>query len=129
VWRSSDVFGRKPDVHALQDDMFRQVASKYGLSRSPGRLTAAERRRVEADVLHAMRECGDPVMRSPVWQLVRASIAADPVQFAELLGVVVQKRMRTVAEIFTSRGRGSATAEPSTPIGVEALETTDTYPV
>jgi hypothetical protein len=120
IWRSSDVFGRKPEVHALQDDFFRQVASKHGLTRSPGGLTAADKRRVEAEVLRVMRERCDPAIHSPVWLLLRARIAADPVPFAELLGVIVAKRMRTMAEIFTSRGKGL-----QTPIGVEALATTD----
>jgi hypothetical protein len=124
IWRSSGVFGRKPEVHALQGDFFRQVASKYGLTRSPGGLTAADKRRVEADVLRAMRERDDAAMHSPLWLLLRARIAADPVPFAEMLGVAVAKCMRTTAEIFTSRGKGSLT-----PIGVEALATNDSYPV
>lgn len=95
-------------LKADQKSFHEEVASKHGLRRA-ARLSPANKAALSTAVTQHLRTQKDPAMTSQAWVAIRAAIDADPRPFAEALGVAVEppsKRMRTVAQIMTSPGRG-----------------------
>jgi hypothetical protein len=105
-WLASGVFGLRADVKGLQDDFFRNVASRFGLRRAPARLAAADRKALAATVLQHLKATADPVTKSPTWPVVRDAVGADPRPWAEQLGIPITVRLKTLAELKVSHGRG-----------------------
>lgn len=105
-WRASDVFGRKPELKTLLDAFYRDVAAGFGLKRAPERLAAADRRALVQDVFAHLKAVAAPVMRCPTWAVVRDQIAKDPIPFAEQLGVPIKRRLKTMAQLKVSAGKG-----------------------
>ena len=61
-------------------------------------------------VITQVETSADPMTRSPHYQLIRLRIENDPVPFAVNLGIDIEitpKKLRTVAQTFTSKGKGS----------------------
>lgn len=88
-------------------DFFEQVARRFGL-RQPERVNHAQRAALARAVLARLQAALDPCTKSAAWPAIRAAIEREPHQFAEALGVSLEakpKRLRTMAEIFTSRGK------------------------
>lgn len=100
-------------VAAMVDSFFDEVGRRYGLSRGSQRLTAVQRRTLAKSVLEKLNATRDPCLSSPAWQAIRDAIEAVPQSFAEALGVPLSalplpgKEMRTMAQIFTSPGKGA----------------------
>ena len=97
-------------VARLRDDFYKEVAKHYGM-RKAARLDGVSRGALAVAVLDRLKSSGDPVMRSPVWNEVRAAVERDPAPFAQALGVDVakpSKKLRTMAEVFTSKGKKTA---------------------
>ena len=107
--RGSDMVSRKATA-ALCESFYRDVAKAFGLKRPTGRLKGAERGLAVRDVLNALEERQDPILRSSLWVTVRREIEVDPGRFLEELGLEAQvparKTSRTMAQIFTSTGKG-----------------------
>ena len=54
-------------------------------------------------------------MKSQAWDAIREAIERDPRAFAAVLGVEVAapaRKLRTMAQIFTSKGRGTVDSKP-----------------
>lgn len=102
----------KPALTRLRTSFFREVAAAFGLVMPRERMTGAERRQAADAVLARLNATKDPCMRSAVWSVIRAAIEANPAEFAHALGIDLcqpakpHKRMRTMAQIFTSPGKG-----------------------
>ena len=97
-------------VARLRDDFYKEVAKHYGM-RKAARLDGVSRGALAVAVLDRLKASGDPVMRSPIWNEVRAAVERDPAPFAQALGVEVakpSKKLRTMAEVFTSKGKKTA---------------------
>ena len=97
-------------VARLRDDFDKEVAKHYGM-RKAARLDGVSRGALAVAVLDRLKASGDPVMRSPVWNEVRAAVERDPAPFAQALGVEVakpSKKLRTVTEILISKGKKTA---------------------
>lgn len=91
-------------------DFFEKVARRFGL-RQPERVNHAQRAALARAVLARLEGTLDPCVRSVTWPAVRTAIEREPQPFAEALGVAPEtkpKRLRTMAEIFTSRGKKTA---------------------
>ena len=73
-------------VARLRDDFYKEVAKHYGM-RKAARLDGVSRGALAVAVLDRLKSSGDPVMRSPVWNEVRAAVERDPAPFAQALGV------------------------------------------
>ncbi len=88
-------------------DFFEQVARRFGLHQ-PERVNHAQRAALARAVLARLEGTLDPCVKSAAWVTIRATIEREPHSFAEALGVSLEakpKRLRTMAQIFTSRGK------------------------
>ena len=116
----SDLVGGKQKLMALQKRFHAEVAGRFGLSKAPARLSGTARQDGAKAVLQKMRESGDSAMQSRVWAAIREAVERDPAQFMLALRIelatTTKKPGRTMAQIFTSRGKGRAKEEPN-PIG------------
>ena len=118
----SNMLGGKQKLMALQRDFHVNVAARYGLSRAPARLSGTAKQLAAKAVLQRLRETSDGVLHSKVWATLREVIENDPARFLEVLGIdqaPTKGPGRTMAQIFTSKGKGLA-KEPSNPIGFVA---------
>lgn len=105
--------GELRSAQALQQttrDFFEKVARRFGL-RQPERVNHAQRAALARAVLARLEASLDPCVRSVTWPAIRAAIEREPHSFAEALGATPEttpKRLRTMAQIFTGRGRKTA---------------------
>lgn len=100
----------RANLQRLNADFLQKVGKHYGM-RKATRLDGVSRSALAVAVLERLKASGDPVMRSPIWNEVRAAIGRDPQPFAISLGVEVskpEKKLRTMAEVFTSKGKKTA---------------------
>ena len=125
-WLSSSVFGRRQEIKEMQDAFFRDVALCFGLQRAPARLAIADKRAVAQEVLLFLKSIAAPGMQCLTWPVVRDLIELDPVPFAEQLGIPIKKRLKTLAELKVSPGKGSKHENTYRHCDTR---TSDTYPV
>ena len=115
----SDLFGNRQRLQFLQNDFHAAVAGRYGLAKAPARLQGQAKDKTAQTVIKHIRATNDSVQTSALWQVIRDLIERDPVVFAQALGVEMarsgEKKARTMAQIFTSKGKGSN--EQAKPIG------------
>lgn len=106
----SDLVGGPAKLKAHQAVFYEAVASRYGLRKAPARLQGAGKAAAAAAVLAKLRQLNDPALRSATWATLRDAIERDPAPWAMALGIDLDartpRRMKTMAEIFTSTGRG-----------------------
>lgn len=117
--RGHQVMGGPAQIMAMQKSFHETVAAKYGLRKAPPRLTGTAKHAAAALVLARLRETGDSALRSDLWPSIRACIENSPQTFLEALGLVTEaktKKARTMAQIFTSKGKGAdrEASKPST---------------
>ena len=106
----SKIKGNKAKYQERTDHFFHNVACKYGLHRPPNKLLKGDRLRLAKDVIMRLESTRDPMTQSHHYGLIRATIQEDPAPFAMNLGIEIQttpKKMRTVTQIMTSKGKGS----------------------
>ena len=114
----SNMLGGKQKLMEMHKQFHHDVAGRHGLSKAPARLTGASKQAVAKQVLQKLRETGDSALQSAAWAAIRAAVESDPMQFVMTLGVeqqAPQKKRRTMAAIFTSKGKGST--KEANPIG------------
>jgi len=107
---ASQVKGNKRKYKERKEDFFQNVAKKYGLALPPEKLLKADRVRLAKQVITEVETSADPLTKSPHYQLIRSQIERDPAPFAANLGleiITTPKKMRTVVQIFTSKGKGA----------------------
>lgn len=117
----SDLVGNRQKMLELQKRFHTEVAARYGLKKAPARLSGSVKDSAAAAVLKKLKTDSDPVLRSSVWATFRDAIERDPGAFVIALGIEVPapvKRLRTMTQIFISKGKGPA-REPN-PIGFQS---------
>jgi hypothetical protein len=126
--RGSEVMGDRQVLQARQTSFYEQVSPQSTRLRPDAKQGAA------SAVLAHLRASNDAVLKSATWPLVRDLIDHDPMRWAECLGLGIQtdekpKKLRTVAQIFTSKGKGVQKEKPAhkTPIGNLPAENTNPY--
>lgn len=115
----SNLIGGKQNLARLHKDFHTAVASKFGLRKAPGRLSGAAKQTGAKAVLQKLRTTGDSALRSRVWAAIRDAVERDPAPFLLTLGIELsapKKQISTMAQIFTSKGKGPAKESPN-PIG------------
>ena len=115
----SNLLGGKQKLMALQKDFHAKVAALYGLSKAPARLSGTAKQAGARAVLQKLRETSDGALLSAAWAVIREAVERDPAPFMLALGIeltTAKKPGRTMAQIFTSKGKGRA-KETSNPIG------------
>lgn len=109
--RGNAAFGKKPEHAARVNAFFRDVASLYGLKRPNAKASTKDKEDTAYEVIKALRGSNDPALKSVAWHAIRQSIEADPMRYAAALGIgnkeKAPKPAKTMAQIFTSKGKGS----------------------
>ena len=121
--RGGDLIDR-PGVLALRESFYRDAAKPFGLTKPISRLAGAARADGAQAVLQALRTGQDAILQSAVYQVVKQAIERDPAPYMAAMGIEVQtpkhKPMRTMAQIFTSTGKGAKTERKTKPIAFDA---------
>ena len=101
--------GNKQKFADRQNDFHNNVAQKYGLSIPSPKIKKADRLKLGKKITSHFEKTNDPVIKSPCYPIVKALIVENPIEFAEMYGISISikpKKMRTMAQIFTSKGKG-----------------------
>jgi hypothetical protein len=105
----SFVKGNKQKYIKRTDNFFEKVGQKYGLAKPPERLPKAFKADLAKRVLNEIEKNSDPMTQSSLYPTFKLEIENNPTPYAVNLGMeikVPQKKPRTVAQIFTSKGKG-----------------------
>lgn len=111
----SDLMGNRRKLLEIQQAFHEAVAGRHGLRKAPARLAGASKHRAASAVLSHLNKASDAALRSKVWPSVRDAIEGDPGPYMLALGITpepTKKKMRTMTQIFTSKGRGGNSEKP-----------------
>jgi hypothetical protein len=133
--RGSDMMGNRQALQARQTSFYEQVSQRYGLLKPQStRLSPEAKQGAISAVLAHLRTSNDAVLKSAAWPLVRDLIDYEPMRWAECLSLEVDcspkpKKLRTLTQIFTSKGKGAQKEKPAykTPIGNLPAENNNPY--
>jgi len=106
-------------------ESFAKLALTYGLREPTRRLHGAAREDATQAVLAHLEATRDPLLQSALWFMVKSDITRSPARYAAKLGVALAekkapaKRRKSMAEIFTGRGKGPKTEGRVKPIGFD----------
>jgi hypothetical protein len=118
----SDLLGGRAKLAALKNDFHANVAKRYGLRREGGILQGALKHEAVHMVLEMLNQSGDAALQSKAWQAIREAVEANPRPFLAALGLdEPQRKLRTIAQVFTSQGKGPKQERPMdyNPIGFD----------
>lgn len=125
--RGSGLIAR-PELAALRNSFSQAVARIFGLKEPPSRMSGAAHGKAVRLVLARLESSQDAILRSGLWSTVRRDIERDPARFIAALGIefetnkpATNKPARTMAQIFTSTGKGGKIDRPMKPIGFDGL--------
>jgi len=109
----SDMVGNRRNLLALQGRFFKDVAQAFGLRKPAQRLAGTAKAAGAQAVLAYLRTTNDGALKSSVWSVIREAIEADPAPSMQALGIAAEtasatRPMKTMAQIFTSKGKGPA---------------------
>ena len=127
----SELVGNRRTLADMQVAFHSAVASQHGLRKAPKRLAGHSKDAAAHLVLKHLRAANDGVLRSAAWPTIRDAIERDPAPFMDALGLHLtapQKPPKTMAQIFTSKGKGPRRELPK-PIGFDDGESTEPYRV
>lgn len=105
----SRLMGYKKNLSSLQESFYQSVSKKFGLERPAKSLNFAQRKQAALLVLNHLVLSQDPVTKSNHWPSIVQAIYKFPDDFAKTIGVDMSfcsRPMKTMAEIFTSKGKG-----------------------
>ena len=108
---ASSMVGNTQKLLAMQDQFHTEVAQLYGLQKPSAKLSGTAKRLAAQKVLQAMRNTGDSALKSAAWASIRSAITNDPGPFLLTYGLEPDapiRKMKTMAQIFTSTGKGPA---------------------
>ena len=105
------MFGDKGKLASLHDDFFRRVAGPFGVRRAPAKMSVKERKMNAEAVLLELQRTNAPELRGALWPVTWDNIRRNPGPYLELLGLEAHRQMRTMAQVFTSKGAGSLAPE------------------
>ena len=106
---AAKLVGGKQRVTAMQDEFHAVVAARYGFKKAPAKPSGPRKAEMAKAVLSSLAASSDPALKSRAWSDFHHAIEADPARFAASLGIEIKpsaKRLRTMAQIFTSVGKG-----------------------
>lgn len=116
--QGNKAYGKKAEHHARVNAFFDDVAASYGLQR-PVTQSKEEKEGGAELVVKTLKATNDPALKSAMWHVIRQDIEADPRAYMLALGLTNQARakpMRTMAQIFTSKGKGGRVDRAENPI-------------
>lgn len=112
--QGSDMVGNKKKLTELQAKFFKEVAAGFGFSKPRARLSGIDKAKTTRQVLDKLGQ--DPAAKSEAWAVIRDNVERDPLPYAQALRIVItdtpSKPTKTMAEIFTSKGKGPRKEKP-----------------
>jgi hypothetical protein len=121
----SDMLGGRAKLAALKNDFHAKVAKSYGLRREAGKLQGALKHEAMHLVLARLNQGADAALQSQAWQAIRLAVEANPRPFLAALGLEEpQRKLRSMAQVFTSQGKGAKQERwiDRNPIGFDGAE-------
>jgi hypothetical protein len=112
------IMGNMRTMYERQSAFYEAVPKRYGLAMTQRRrVSLKERQTLSKAILGHLRASNDPALKSQGWPVIRDQIEQAPQLWANCLGLDLPtgqpKKQRTMAQIFTSKGRGKSTeSEP-----------------
>ena len=112
-------------------ESFAELALTYGLREPIRRLHGARREQAAQMVLAHLEATHDPLLQSALWFTVKPDIVSNPARYAARLGIVLPeieetvKKVKTMAQIFTSKGKGPKVERNQKPIGFKSTAADD----
>lgn len=106
---ASSVTGYKRKFQDRRDNFYAQVAKKHDLEMPPPALSRINRMVLAQKIVDHFDSTADPITLSEHYPTICDAIRLHPMSFASILGgpsTASNRKMRTVAQIFTSKGRG-----------------------
>ena len=119
----SNLLGGKQKIMALQKDFHAAVASKFGLSKAPAKLSGTAKQAGAKAVLQKLRETSDSALQSAAWAVIREAVERDPGPFLLALSIELKataKTFKPFVDYVLSKGKGSA--KEANPIGFISLK-------
>lgn len=106
--------GSPAQFNKWRESLYAEVGIRFGLSRPAQQLRGEDKAQAITMVLAHYQQSFPDLLNDPAWPVMRKAIERDPLPYVQKLGLEVaphQKQMRTMAQIFTSKGKGP-TREP-----------------
>ena len=107
--QGSKLAGNRQSIHALKRDHFEKVAKHFGLQQSSS-LSKQEKNKV-AEMAYVIIVQSPNLLKNPdVKHALIKVIASDPVMLQQSLSIEISpksKKLRTLAQTMTSKGKGS----------------------
>ena len=103
------IIGGKQKLMAMQKEFHTAVASKFGLSKAPARLSGSTKQAGAKAVLQKLRETSDGALQSAAWAVIREAVERDPAPFLLALGIEIKasaKKLKPFVDYVTSKGKG-----------------------
>jgi hypothetical protein len=122
----------KMELDALRKS-FAQMALAYGLREPVRKLFGAQRDAVAQLVIGRLEASRDPILQSSMWPMVKHDINSKPGRYAANLGIEIPdvptklKRVKTLAELAVSPGKGPRYERPSKAIGFKDSRSVGQY--
>lgn len=110
-------------------ESFAALALTHGLREPVRRLHGARREEAARLVLDYLESTRDPLLQSALWFTVKTDITSNPARYVARLGIALPeqdapaKKVKTMAQIFTSKGKGAKSERNQKPIGFELAQT------
>lgn len=109
----SDLVGGIDELREHQLKFYEEVARRFGFSKPRAKLIGEHKAKIARQIIDRLRH--DPAIKSAAWPAIRDTIERDPLPYALALGIDTDKPpAKTMAQIFTSKGKGKS---KETPIG------------
>jgi hypothetical protein len=88
------------------------VAEKFNVQLPRPKLTKYEQGQASNCVITHLNSIQSPLLHDPAWNSIKTAIQKDPIAFLADYGIYAElkkpnKSMRTLTEIFISKGKGS----------------------
>ena len=122
---ASRILGNSGSIRAYQEDFRRSVCDKYDLSRKPQHLSVAELAALADRVLATIEARNDGALTSGAWRTIRHFIDADPMRFAEELGLLEAAREPTQHELESAAEKREVLCSVSTGEEDQAVPVSD----
>lgn len=106
-------------------ESFAKLALSYGLREPLRRLHGAAREDAAQAVLAHLEATRDPLLQSALWFMVKSDITRTPARYAAKLGITLAekktpaKKLKSMAEVFTGKGKGPKAERRVKPIGFD----------
>lgn len=105
----SKLKGDKKKFADRQLDFYNNVAHKHGLYMPASKINKTDRLILGKKITAHLETINDPLVSSPSYSIVKNMIFENPTPFAQMYDfeiAVTPKKMKTVTQIFTSKGKG-----------------------